>query len=69
MMLGYTLACVALIWGLEQMGLPVLALSLILCVSLWTLQLIGYRIEGKSLSWYQDLLLIFIGPIWTFRKR
>ncbi|CAM2879329.1 DUF962 domain-containing protein [Vibrio mytili] len=69
MMLGYTLACIGLIWSLEVLQLPVLYISLILFSLLWMLQFIGHKIEGTKPSFYEDLQFLLIGPIWVFRKQ
>ncbi|EGQ8179468.1 DUF962 domain-containing protein [Vibrio parahaemolyticus] len=68
MMLGYTLACIGLIWSLEILQLPVLHISMLLFGALWILQFIGHKIEGKKPSFFEDLQFLLIGPIWVFRK-
>ncbi|TOI55682.1 hypothetical protein CGI58_08995 [Vibrio parahaemolyticus] len=68
MMLGYTLACISLIWSLEILELPVLHISMLLFGALWILQFIGHKIEGKKPSFFEDLQFLLIGPIWVFRK-
>ncbi|CAE6898588.1 hypothetical protein ACOMICROBIO_FLGHMIGD_01315 [Vibrio sp. B1FLJ16] len=69
MMLGYTLACIGLIWAMEVLQLPVLYISLVLFGVLWMLQFIGHKIEGTKPSFYEDLQFLLIGPIWVFRKQ
>ncbi|MDF2152234.1 Mpo1-like protein [Vibrio sp. CAU 1672] len=69
MMLGYTLSCIALIWCLEILVLPVLYISMVLFGVLWMLQFIGHKIEGKKPSFFEDLQFLLIGPVWVFRKR
>ncbi len=69
MMLGYTLACIGLIWALEILQLPVLYISLVLFGVFWMLQYIGHKIEGTKPSFYEDLQLLLIGPVWVFRKQ
>lgn len=39
---------------------------LLLFIVSWILQLIGHKIEGKKPSFIDDLLFLFIGPIWVF---
>ncbi|ARP08089.1 hypothetical protein K04M3_13820 [Vibrio alginolyticus] len=68
MMIGYTLACIGLIWSLEVLMLPVLHISMLLFGVLWILQFIGHKIEGKKPSFFEDLQFLLIGPIWVFRK-
>lgn len=69
MMLGFTLACISLVWSLELLGVPVFMLSLITFAALWMLQFIGHKIEGKKPSFFDDLIYLLIGPVWVFRKR
>lgn len=69
MMLGFTLACISLIWSLDLMQLPVFLISLTGFASLWLLQFIGHKIEGKRPSFLDDLVYLLIGPIWVFRKK
>ncbi|MEF1174217.1 DUF962 domain-containing protein [Vibrio sinaloensis] len=69
MMLGFTLACISLIWSLDLMRLPVFLISLTSFASLWLLQFIGHKIEGKRPSFLDDLVYLLIGPIWVFRKK
>lgn len=69
MMLGFTLACISLVWSLELLGVPVFMLSLITFSALWMLQFIGHKIEGKKPSFFDDLIYLLIGPVWVFRKR
>ncbi len=69
MMLGFTLACISLVWSLELLDVPVFMLSLITFAALWMLQFIGHKIEGKKPSFFDDLIYLLIGPIWVFRKR
>lgn len=69
MMLGFTLACIALIWSLEQLQVSVLIVALLLFSVLWLFQFIGHKIEGRKPSFFEDVQFLLIGPIWVFRKR
>ncbi len=69
MMLGYTLACIGLIWSMQVLQLPILHISIVLFGVLWMLQYIGHKIEGTEPSFYEDLKFLLIGPIWVFRKQ
>jgi uncharacterized membrane protein YGL010W len=69
MMLGFTLACISLIWSIEIMQLSVLLVSITLFAVLWLFQFIGHKIEGKKPSFFEDVQFLLIGPIWVFRKR
>lgn len=68
MMLGFLLACIALIWSIELMQLSVLLVSLVLFSVLWLFQFIGHKIEGKKPSFFEDVQFLLIGPIWVFRQ-
>ncbi|KOO15266.1 hypothetical protein AKJ18_09700 [Vibrio xuii] len=69
MMLGFTLACIALVWSIELMQISIFFFSLTLFAILWLLQFIGHKIEGKKPSFFEDLQFLLIGPIWVFRKQ
>ncbi|WP_100751612.1 DUF962 domain-containing protein [Vibrio salilacus] len=69
MMLGFTLACISLIWSLEQLQVSVLLVCLLLFSVLWLLQFIGHKIEGRKPSFFADVQFLLIGPVWVFRKR
>jgi len=69
MMLGFTLACIALVWSIELMQVSIFLFSLTLFAILWLFQFIGHKIEGKKPSFFEDLQFLLIGPIWVFRKQ
>lgn len=68
MMLGYTLASIALAWSVELLGLPLLQIAISLFVVLWVLQFVGHKIEGKKPSFFQDVQFLLIGPVWVFMR-
>ncbi|MBU2899191.1 DUF962 domain-containing protein [Vibrio hepatarius] len=69
MMLGFTLACISLIWSLDILQLPVLLISSSLFTLLWFVQFIGHKIEGRMPSCWDNFWFILIGPIWVFRHK
>ncbi|GLT18763.1 hypothetical protein GCM10007938_25440 [Vibrio zhanjiangensis] len=69
MMLGFTIACISLIWSLDILQLPVFSISAALFILLEVVQLIGYKLEGKSPSLTDKLWFILIGPIWVFHQK
>jgi len=69
MMLGFTLACISLIWSLDILQLPVLFISSSLLILLWLMQFIGYKIEGRKPSFWDNFWFILVGPIWVFRHK
>lgn len=68
MMLGYTMASIALAWSVELLGLPLLQIAISLFVVLWVLQFVGHKIEGKKPSFFQDVQFLLIGPVWVFMR-
>ncbi|MGB0356383.1 MAG: Mpo1-like protein, partial [Opitutales bacterium] len=44
---------------------PVGLISLSIFVVAWILQFIGHKIEGKKPSFFQDIIFLMIGPLWT----
>lgn len=49
---------------MEQAGLPVWKLALLVFVLAWVGQFIGHTIEGKRPSFFQDIQFLLIGPLW-----
>ncbi|EID4422412.1 DUF962 domain-containing protein [Vibrio vulnificus] len=68
MMLGYTLASIALAWSVELLGLPLAEIAVGLFVVLWIFQFVGHKIEGKKPSFFEDLKFLLIGPVWVFMR-
>ncbi|HFQ5087678.1 TPA: DUF962 domain-containing protein [Vibrio vulnificus] len=68
MMLGYTLASIALAWSVELLGLPLAEMAVGLFVVLWIFQFVGHMIEGKKPSFFEDLKFLLIGPVWVFMR-
>ncbi|EPQ9412982.1 DUF962 domain-containing protein [Vibrio vulnificus] len=68
MMLGYTLASIALAWSVELLGLPLAEMAVGLFVVLWIFQFVGHKIEGKKPSLFEDLKFLLIGPVWVFMR-
>ncbi|EJE8556664.1 DUF962 domain-containing protein [Vibrio vulnificus] len=68
MMLGYTLASIALAWSVELLGMPLAEMAVGLFVVLWIFQFVGHKIEGKKPSFFEDLKFLLIGPVWVFMR-
>ncbi|MGD8171911.1 DUF962 domain-containing protein [Vibrio sp. TRT 21S02] len=68
MMLGFTFACITLIWCLELLHVPIFLVSVCGFVILWLFQFVGHKVEGKKPSFFTDIQFLLIGPIWVFRK-
>ncbi|EGQ7831359.1 TPA: DUF962 domain-containing protein [Vibrio vulnificus] len=68
MMLGYTLASIALAWSVELLGMPLAEMAVGLFIVLWIFQFVGHKIEGKKPSFFEDLKFLMIGPVWVFMR-
>ncbi|WP_341851615.1 DUF962 domain-containing protein [Vibrio vulnificus] len=68
MMLGYTLASIALAWSVELLGMPLAEMAVGLFIVLWIFQFVGHKIEGKKPSFFEDLKFLLIGPVWVFMR-
>ncbi|EID4389093.1 TPA: Mpo1-like protein [Vibrio vulnificus] len=68
MMLGYTLASIALAWSVELLGLSLAEMAVGLFIVLWIFQFVGHKIEGKKPSFFEDLKFLLIGPVWVFMR-
>ena len=56
----------AALWILEAVfSAPVVLMSISIFVVAWILQFVGHKIEGKKPSFFQDLIFLMIGPLWT----
>ncbi|WP_341664805.1 Mpo1-like protein [Vibrio sp.] len=69
MMLGFSLACISLVWSLDILQLPVFLISMVVLALSGGLQFIGYKIEGKQPPFKEYILFVLIGPIWVFRHK
>ncbi|EHK8986270.1 DUF962 domain-containing protein [Vibrio vulnificus] len=68
MMLGSTLASIALAWSVELLGMPLAEMAVGLFIVLWIFQFVGHKIEGKKPSFFEDLKFLLIGPVWVFMR-
>ncbi|HAS8540341.1 TPA: DUF962 domain-containing protein [Vibrio vulnificus] len=68
MMLGYTLASIALAWSVELLGMPIAEVAVGLFIVLWIFQFVGHKIEGKKPSFFEDLKFLLIGSVWVFMR-
>ncbi|MBT8131527.1 MAG: DUF962 domain-containing protein [Gammaproteobacteria bacterium] len=55
---------ITLLNWLDQLAMPLWAISLVVFVAAWVGQFIGHLIEGKKPSFFKDLQFLMIGPIW-----
>jgi len=59
--LAAMLLCLA---RLEQAGLSLWRLALLVFVLAWIGQFVGHSIEGKRPSFFKDIQFLLIGPLW-----
>ena len=52
----------------NDLPMSVWKISLIIFVVSWIMQFVGHKIEGKKPSFFKDLQLFLIGPIWVLAK-
>ena len=56
-------------WIAETYGISsLLGLAIAVFVVAWIGQFIGHKIEGHRPSFFNDLVFLLIGPLWTLRK-
>lgn len=55
-------------YWIEQSGLSLLYVSLLIFVVSWIFQFVGHKLEGKKPSFFKDLLFLLIGPLWVLRS-
>lgn len=66
-MLGMTLLSFSIAAGLLFMQLPLAGIALGVFLLAWIGQFYGHKVEGKKPSFFQDLLYLLIGPLWTLQ--
>ena len=55
------------VYQLDQLSF-LLECSIVIFVLSWIAQFWGHKIEGKKPSFFQDLLFLFIGPLWVLNS-
>lgn len=63
-MLLFSAVCLWLCRSIEQSGLQLWLVSIILFVAAWIGQFWGHHVEGKRPSFLKDLQFLLIGPAW-----
>ncbi len=63
-MLLFSAVCLWLCRAIEQSGLQLWLVSIILFVAAWIGQFWGHHVEGKRPSFLKDLQFLLIGPAW-----
>src|ERR1043165_971186 len=63
-MLLFSVVCMAGCYGIEQTGLPLWAVCIVIFVLAWIGQFYGHNIEGKKPSFLKDVQFLMIGPAW-----
>ena len=57
------LVMAVIIW-LESQQYSLISVSMWTFFSMWVVQFIGHKIEGKKPSFFEDLRFLLIGPLW-----
>jgi uncharacterized membrane protein YGL010W len=57
-------AMLAIVYGLDQLAVPLWMTCVALFVVAWIGQFIGHAIEGKRPSFFKDVQFLMIGPLW-----
>jgi uncharacterized membrane protein YGL010W len=60
----FVLICLWLCYIIEEEGLTLWAISLLIFVVAWIGQFWGHKIEGKKPSFLKDLVFLLVGPAW-----
>ena len=47
--------------------IPLTYVSIVVFAIAWIFQFIGHKLEGKSPSFFKDLVFLMIGPLWVLR--
>ncbi len=63
-MLLFSAVCLWLCRAIEQSGMQLWLVSIILFVAAWIGQFWGHHVEGKRPSFLKDLQFLLIGPAW-----
>ncbi len=69
--IGYVAMTIAFFTALDSLshaGHNVAYTSAVVFAVAWVFQFIGHKVEGKSPSFFKDLLFLSIGPLWTMSK-
>lgn len=64
----FTTFCLLINYFMEQQGLPLLSVAIVVFILAWIGQFIGHKIEGKKPSFFKDLQFLLIGPAWVAFK-
>ena len=60
----FEIICLWLCYIIEEEGLTLWLISILIFVSAWIGQFWGHKIEGKKPSFFKDLQFLLIGPAW-----
>lgn len=63
-MLMFSLLCFAACYFIQQAGLQVWLVSIVVFVLAWAGQFYGHSVEGKKPSFFKDLQFLMVGPAW-----
>ncbi len=60
--------CVAGILGLQALGVPVIWFCTTIWISAWIAQFYGHHVEGAKPAFLDDLLFLWIGPLFVMQE-
>jgi uncharacterized membrane protein YGL010W len=60
--------CAAIISAMQNAGLPVLWLSIIIWIAAWLGQFYGHHVEGAKPAFLDDVVFLLIGPLFILDK-
>ena len=66
-MLALTLISVTIALGIQVSGLNLNIVAISVFVVAWIGQFYGHKVEGKKPSFFEDILFLLIGPLWTLQ--
>ncbi len=61
-----TIVSLLVIDSISTTALEVWQVSLVVFVTMWVLQFIGHKVEGKKPSFLDDLRFLLVGPAWVW---
>ena len=59
--------CVSVALGIQVTGLNLEMVALTVFTLAWVGQFYGHKVEGAKPSFFEDMLFLLIGPLWTLK--
>lgn len=67
LMLALIIFCVSVALGIQVTGLNLEMVALTVFTLAWVGQFYGHKVEGAKPSFFEDVLFLLIGPLWTLK--